>query len=145
MDVLTPEQRSRNMAAIKGKHTKPEVVVRTLVRQLGYRYSLHRKTLPGKPDIVIAAQRKAIMVNGCFWHMHRCRYGKVVPATNVAFWKNKRSGNVKRDRQKLRELRRAGWQVLTIWECWTKKPNALLTKISSFLGVAPFNTTGQNQ
>jgi DNA mismatch endonuclease, patch repair protein len=136
-DVLTREQRSRCMAAIRSKHTKPELAVRALLRQLGYRYDLHRKTLPGKPDIVIPRQRKAILVHGCFWHMHRCRYGKVVPATNAKFWQEKRLGNARRDRQKLRELRRAGWQVLTVWECWTKKPDALLKRIADFLQVAP--------
>jgi len=121
------------MAAIRGKHTKPELAVRALVRQLGYRYSLHRKALPGKPDVVISGERKAILVHGCFWHMHRCRYGKVVPATNPEFWRDKRLGNVRRDRQKLRELRGAGWQVLTVWECWTKKPDVLAKRIAEFL------------
>jgi DNA mismatch endonuclease (patch repair protein) len=135
-DVLTPEQRSRCMAAIRSKHTKPELAVRALVRQLGYRYSLHRKNLPGKPDIVISRGRKAILVHGCFWHMHTCRYGKVVPATNAEFWRGKRLGNVQRDRKKLRELRGAGWQVLTVWECWTKKPEVLLKRITAFLEVS---------
>jgi DNA mismatch endonuclease (patch repair protein) len=133
MDVLTREQRSRCMAAIRSKHTKPELAVRALVRQLGYHYKLHRKTLPGKPDIVISGQRKAILVHGCFWHMHRCRYGKVVPATNATFWESKRVGNVQRDRNKLRELRRIGWRVLTVWACELSSPQRLVTKLTRFL------------
>jgi len=125
------------MAAIRGKHTKPELAVRAVLRQLGLRYGLHQETLPGKPDIVIPRGRKAIFVHGCFWHMHRCRYGRVVPTTNAAFWKRKRLGNVKRDRKKLRELRKAGWQVLTIWECWTRDPDNLIEKVSVFLGARP--------
>ena len=132
-DVLTPQQRSRCMAAIRSKHTKPELAVRELLRRLRVRYSLHRKTLPGKPDVIIPKARKAILVHGCFWHMHRCRYGKVVPATNAAFWQKKRRGNVARDRQKLLELRRAGWGVLVVWECWTRTPERLASRVASFL------------
>lgn len=132
-DVLTREQRSRCMAAIRSKHTKPELAVRAALRHLGCKYTLHRKTLPGRPDIVISRERKAIFVHGCFWHMHRCRYGKVTPAANAAFWRKKRRSNVQRDRQKLKELRRAGWKVLTIWECWTRTPTKLATRIADFL------------
>lgn len=132
-DVLTRAQRSRCMAAIRSKHTKPELAVRVLLRKLHVRYSLHRKTLPGKPDIVLPGERKAIFVHGCFWHMHRCRYGMVVPATNRAFWQKKRHGNVARDHQKLRELRRAGWRVLVVWECWTRTPTRLARRVDDFL------------
>jgi DNA mismatch endonuclease, patch repair protein len=131
-DVPTRQQRSRCMAAIRSKHTKPEIIVRALLRQLGCRYVLHRKTLPGKPDILISGQKKVIFVHGCFWHMHRCRYGMVIPATNAAFWRKKRQGNVQRDRQKLLELRKAGWKVLTVWECWTRTPAKLAIKLADF-------------
>lgn len=132
-DVLTRQQRSQCMAAIRSKHTKPEVTVRALLRGLGVRYSLHRKTLPGKPDIVIPKAQKAILVHGCFWHMHRCRYGRVVPATNTLFWQKKRRGNVVRDHRKLLELRRAGWSALVVWECWTRTPERLATRVADFL------------
>ncbi len=132
-DVLTRQQRSRCMAAIRSKHTKPEVAVRALLRGLGVRYSLHRKTLPGKPDIVIPKARKAILVHGCFWHMHRCRYGRVVPATNAAFWRKKRLGNVKRDREAIGRLRKAGWDVLVLWECWTRTPEKVIGRLANFV------------
>lgn len=132
-DVLTREQRSRCMAAIRSKHTSPELAVRALLRQLGFHYSLHRKTLPGKPDVVIPRERKVIFVHGCFWHMHRCHYGMVTPATNAAFWREKRRGNVERDRQRLRELRKTGWSVLVVWECWTRTPRKLASRLASFL------------
>lgn len=132
-DVLTREQRSRCMAAIRSKHTRPEVAVRALLRRLGVRYSLHRKTLPGKPDIIVLGAQKAILVHGCFWHMHRCRYGKVTPATNAAFWRKKRLGNVERDRRGIVQLRRAGWKVLVVWECWTRTPARLTSRVADFL------------
>ena len=119
-DVLTKEQRHRNMANIKGKNTKPEMVVRSLVHRLGYRYRLHQKSLPGKPDLVFASRRKVIFVHGCFWHRHECRYGAVKPATNASFWETKRLSNVERDRKTRIALEQAGWQVLVIWECQTR-------------------------
>ena len=121
-DVHTPAQRSFNMSRIRAKDTRPELVVRSLVHQMGYRFRLHRKDLPGKPDLVLPGHRKVIFVHGCFWHMHRCRYGRVTPKTNAEFWQQKRMGNVERDRRNVRELRRAGWSVLVVWECWTKLP-----------------------
>ena len=86
VDVHTPEQRSHNMAAIRHKNTKPEIVVRRLLCEMGLRYRLHRNDLPGKPDIVMPGRKVAIFVHGCFFHMHKCRYGRVVPATNSEFW-----------------------------------------------------------
>ena len=124
MDVHTPEQRSRNMSAIRGKDTKPEMVVRRIVHALGYRYRLHRRGLPGVPDLVFPKLQKIINVHGCFWHMHSCRYGSVTPKSNRDFWQTKRTGNVARDRSALRRLRAGGWDVLTVWECATKNnPN----------------------
>jgi DNA mismatch endonuclease (patch repair protein) len=129
-DVHTPEQRSRNMSAIRYKNTKPEIVVRKLLCEMGLRYRLHRKDLPGKPDIVMPGRRTAIFVHGCFFHMHKCRYGRVVPATNAEFWQAKRSGNSARDRRNTRQLRKLGWNVLTIWECETKEPENLRGRLS---------------
>src|SRR6185503_18333589 len=104
VDVLTPQQRSFNMSRIRSRNTRPEMIVRSIVHGLGYRYRLHKKDLPGKPDIVLVRHRKVIDVHGCFFHMHSCRYGSVVPATNVSFWKEKRLTNVKRDKQNLSAL-----------------------------------------
>lgn len=125
------------MAAIRSKHTKPELAVRSLLRQMGFRYRLHGKNLPGKPDLVITEKRMAIFVHGCFWHMHRCRFGRVIPVTNAKFWSVKRLGNVQRDRKNLRALKSAGWRVLTLWECWTKNPEVLLRRVESFLRGNP--------
>lgn len=124
-DVHTTEQRSRNMAAIKGENTKPELRVRSLLHSLGYRFRLHRKDLPGKPDIVLPKHHLAIFVHGCFWHCHDCRYGRVVPATRPEFWAAKRGGNVARDQRMDEALKAEGWRVATIWECQTKDDAAL--------------------
>ena len=124
-DVHTPEQRSRNMAAIRGRDTKPEILVRVALHALGYRFRLHRRDLPGSPDIVLPKYRTVIFVHGCFWHSHDCRYGRVTPATRSEFWSKKRSGTVARDLKKTEELKEQSWRVLTIWECETKEPEAL--------------------
>ncbi len=132
-DVLTPEQRRRCMAAIKGKDTKPELVVRSMAHSLGYRFRLHRKDLPGKPDLVFPRLEKIILVHGCYWHTHNCRFGRVTPKTNAEFWRKKREGNVKRDHRNLAALRRGGWKVLIIWECQTHDKDRLARRIHSFL------------
>jgi DNA mismatch endonuclease, patch repair protein len=132
-DVHSPEQRSRNMAAIRGKHTKPELKVRTMLHALGYRFRLHRKDLPGTPDIILPKHRVAIFVNGCFWHRHNCGAGRVVPSTRAEFWATKRQDTVQRDKRKRRQLKAVGWNVLTIWECSTKDP----LKLEAILKALP--------
>jgi DNA mismatch endonuclease, patch repair protein len=132
-DVLTPEQRSFNMSRIKSRNTLPEMKVRRIVHRLGYRYSLHKKTLPGKPDLVLVRHRKIIEVHGCFYHMHHCKNGRAVPATNVDFWRTKRLSNVERDRRNLRALRSEGWRVMIVWECETRNPDLLEGKIKRFM------------
>ena len=132
-DVLTREQRSRNMAAIRSTNTKPEVLVRRLLHRIGYRYVLHDRRLPGRPDLVFPARRKVILVHGCFWHMHRCRYGRVVPATNASFWHEKRSGNVARDRTVVKALASQGWGVLVTWECQVRDLPSLQDRLVAFL------------
>lgn len=119
-DVHTPQQRSFNMSRIRNRNTRPEMKVRSIVHGMGYRYALHRKDLPGKPDLVFTRRRKIIFVHGCFFHMHDCPYGRVVPRTNAEFWRRKRLSNVERDRRNAAELERQGWEVLTVWECMTK-------------------------
>src|SRR5688572_12051601 len=96
-DVHTPEQRSRNMSAIQSKDTKPEMIVRRLLHTNGYRYRLHDKRLPGRPDLVFPSRKKVIFVHGCYWHMHDCKYGRVKPKSNSEFWSAKRNSNVSRD------------------------------------------------
>lgn len=133
-DVHTKEQRSFNMSRIRSKDTKPEIIVRSLVHRMGYRFRLHRKDLPGKPDLVLPRHDKVIFVHGCFWHMHRCRQGRVFPKTNAEFWQEKRTGNAERDRRNIRKLRHDGWQVLVIWECWIRDPKEkIIPRLEAFL------------
>ena len=133
VDIHTKEQRSYNMSQIKCRNTKPEMIVRSIVHRMGYRYSLHRKDLPGKPDMVLVRHGKIIFVHGCFWHMHNCCYGRVKPATRAKFWEQKRQGNIERDKRNIRKLRQQGWKVLTIWECQTRDLSKLAKKLALFL------------
>jgi DNA mismatch endonuclease (patch repair protein) len=100
---------------------------------MGYRYALHRSDLPGHPDIVLVKHKKIIFVHGCFWHMHRCRFGRVKPATNAKFWQEKRQGNVERDKRNLRKLRNAGWKVLVVWECQIRDIRKFSARLAKFL------------
>jgi len=115
-DVVDKETRSRMMSGIKGKNTKPEMVVRSFLHRQGFRFRLHSKTLPGKPDIVLPKFKTVVFVHGCFWHRHLCQQF-VWPKTRMAFWKEKLEGNVARDKRKRRTLRFLGWTVITLWEC----------------------------
>ena len=123
------------MSRIGSKNTKPEITVRRLIHAMGYRYRLHRKNLPGTPDLTFPARRKVIFVHGCFWHQHDCPRG-ARPASNTQFWNRKLDGNVRRDRKNLAALRRNGWSVLVLWECEMKEPGNLTDRIVEFLGPA---------
>lgn len=136
-DVLTPEQRSRNMRAIRSTNTRPERAVRQMLRDKGAPYRVHPAKLPGKPDLVFNKLKKAIFVHGCYWHMHRCRYGRVVAKTNATFWRQKRASNSERDRRVLRALKAEGWDVLVVWECWLKMPKKVDRKLDEFLSSPP--------
>jgi len=119
-DVVSPVKRSQMMAGIRGKNTKPELIVRRMLFASGYRFRLHRQDLPGAPDIVIPWRKVAIFVHGCFWHMHQgCRYAKL-PTTRPDFWKAKLEANVERDLRAVNELQALGWRVLCVWECSTR-------------------------
>jgi len=118
-DVVSPEIRSKMMSGIKGTNTKPEIIIRKKLHALGFRFRLHSKKLPGKPDIVLPRYTAVIFINGCFWHMHDCHLFKW-PATRTDFWQSKLTGNRKNDRLHLEELQRSGWRVLVIWECALK-------------------------
>lgn len=120
MDHLTVSERSELMSRIRGKDTKPEMLVRRLVHGMGYRYRLHTKDLPGRPDLVFRPRRKAIFVHGCFWHQHEGCSRNTIPATRRDFWRRKLDENVQRDRRNATALRENGWRVLVIWECETK-------------------------
>ena len=116
-DVMTPEQRSRCMAAIKGKDTKPELIVRKYLFSRGLRFRVQVRKLPGKPDIVLPKYKTAIFVNGCFWHGHEgCKYFRL-PKSNVEFWKEKIERNIERDKESMQALFDLGWKVVRVWEC----------------------------
>lgn len=119
-DVVDPRTRSRMMAGIQAKNTNPEVVVRKSLSGLGYRYRLHRRDLPGVPDLVMSGRRIAVFVHGCFWHSHKnCKFVKA-PKTNAEFWRAKLGKNVTRDIRSVTSLRAMGWRVLVVWECATR-------------------------
>ena len=122
-------ERSRNMSAIKSKNTKPEIAVRKLLHSMGYRFRLHRKDLPGSPDIVLPKYKTVIFVHGCFWHRHEnCKYASN-PKTRKEFWENKFKGNVKRDLEIQKNIKNIEWRSLVIWECETKNMENLRVKI----------------
>lgn len=121
------------MGRIGSKNTAPELVVRRLLHSLGYRFRLHRKDLPGTPDIVLPGRRKAIFVHGCFWHAHGCRIGRP-PKSRPEFWEPKLARNRARDEGNSRDLEEAGWDVLTVWQCETKDKAALSELLEKFLG-----------
>lgn len=132
-DRVSAERRSANMAAIRGRDTAPELFVRGILRELGVGYRLHDKTLPGRPDIVMKGRRKAIFVNGCFWHRHpRCRFS-YEPKSRIAFWSEKFAGNVARDVRNQTALHDRGWGILVIWECETADAKLLKERIAHFL------------
>ena len=122
------EQRSRNMSAIKSKNTKPEIIVRKLLHSMGYRFRLHRKDLPGSPDIVLPKYKTVIFVHGCFWHRHEnCKYAST-PKTRKEFWENKFKVNLKRDAEVQEKIKNIGWQSVVIWECEIKNQSKLKRK-----------------
>lgn len=120
-DRMTPQQRHNCMSRIRGKATKPELLVRSWLWQHGYRYRLNVESVPGKPDIVLRQYRTAIFVNGCFWHGHENCNKYTIPKSNTDFWVSKIQKNKERDKQNYKELCNAGWQVIVIWECQLKK------------------------
>lgn len=131
MDTFSKEARSEIMRRIKGKNTKPEILVRRLMHGMGYRFRLHRKDLPGKPDVVLPKYKTVVFVHGCFWHGHDCRKGTDRPSSNAEFWAEKIAKNIERDRKSLVELRKAGWDVVTVWECELKDPECVHQKLQT--------------
>jgi DNA mismatch endonuclease (patch repair protein) len=135
-DKLTPERRSENMRRINSRGTKPELAVRRLAYSLGYRYRLHRKDLPGKPDLVFGPRRKVVFVHGCFWHRHDdpvCPDGRT-PRSNEGYWLPKLARNKERDGANIGALEAAGWRVLVIWECEMRNVEALKARLVAFIG-----------
>ena len=132
-DVFTPEKRSAVMRRVKGKDTKPEMIVRQALTRLGVRYRLHRKDLPGAPDVVLPGRKLAIFVHGCFWHGHDCTRGARVPKANRDYWLGKVGRNRERDARTLAALTAMGWRVETIWECDLKDRAGLEARLQALL------------
>ncbi len=129
----TREHRSRIMRAVKSRDTKPEMLARRTIHGMGYRYRLHRKDLPGKPDLVFPSRRMAIFIHGCFWHGHDCARGARMPKSNRRYWEKKIGRNRERDSQSRNALNQDGWHVLTVWECQMKDQEALRARLRQFL------------
>ena len=140
MDTRTPEQRRRIMRSVKSRNTGPELVVRRLLHGMGYRYRLHRKDLPGRPDIALGPRRKAIFVHGCFWHGHDCPKGRL-PKSRLDYWQPKVDKNRERDRTKEEQLKSVGWSVLTIWQCETKDLETLAARLQDFVDSDEIRST----
>ncbi|MCD6459254.1 DNA mismatch endonuclease Vsr [bacterium] len=133
-DIFTKSKRSDIMSKINAKDTKPEIFMRKLIFSMGYRYRLHKKELPGKPDMVFAKHKKVIFVHGCFWHGHKDCKKATVPQTNTDFWQQKIYNNIQRDKKTYRHLKEIGWDYLLIWGCQIKKKNIpeLKTAVNDF-------------
>jgi DNA mismatch endonuclease (patch repair protein) len=121
------------MSRVRGRNTKPEILVRSLIHSMGFRFRVHRRDLPGNPDIVLPRHRKVIFVHGCFWHGHPGCLRSKRPTTNQSFWNRKLDANVERDKRFQAELASMGWKVLVIWQCETKEPDVLAYKLERFL------------
>jgi len=132
-DVFTKEKRSWIMSRIKGCDSKQEILVRSLVHRMGFRFRVHRRDLPGNPDIVLPRHRKVIFVHGCFWHGHKGCPRSKRPTSNKDFWNEKLDKNMERDKRFRKILWSMGWKVLVVWQCETRKPEKLLVKLERFL------------
>jgi DNA mismatch endonuclease (patch repair protein) len=139
---MTSPERSRIMRAVKGKNTKPELIVRKLLHAAGYRYRLHRADLPGKPDMVFPGRRKAVFVHGCFWHGHDCKRGARAPKENADYWRTKIARNKERDCTNRLALESCGWSLIVVWECELADLPAVKDRLATFLN-SPMQTAGQ--
>jgi DNA mismatch endonuclease, patch repair protein len=139
LDTVSKSVRSRMMSAVKNRNTSPELRVRSLAHRLGYRFRLHGKDLPGRPDLVFRSRRKAVFVHGCFWHQHaapKCPGGRA-PKSNLRYWAPKLAKNVMRDRRNLAALKALKWKALVVWECETRNEVRLAKRLIRFLGPRP--------
>ncbi|MGD9664281.1 MAG: very short patch repair endonuclease [Novosphingobium sp.] len=133
MNKEPTELRSRTMRAVKSRNTSPEIALRRLLHGAGYRFRLHRKDLPGSPDVVLPGRKSVIFMHGCFWHGHDCARGARQPKTNAGYWRAKISRNVERDAANITALHDAGWRVAVVWECELKDQITLVAKLNRFL------------
>jgi DNA mismatch endonuclease (patch repair protein) len=132
-DVYSKKKRSWIMSQVRDRDTEPELLVRSLIHGMGYRFRLHVRDLPGNPDIVLPRHEKVVFVHGCFWHGHKGCKRAARPSANKKFWEKKLSGNVERDKKKVRELRKLGWKVLVVWQCELRNLDKLTAKLERFL------------
>ena len=135
MDTVTPDVRSRIMASIRGKDTAPEMAVRRRAHAMGFRFRLHRRDLPGSPDLVFPRLRLCLFVHGCFWHRHAGCRAATIPRSNAAFWEAKFDRNVERDTRSTALLRQAGWNVEIVWGCDALRPDRLTARLEEILPV----------
>ena len=133
VDNLSPADRGRLMGRVRSKDTKPELAVRRIAHRLGYRFRLHRRDLPGSPDLVFPSRKKVIFVHGCYCHRHNCKKA-TTPRTNVNFWQKKFVDNVARDMRNMNDLAEKGWDALVVWQCETERVDSLGEKMVDFLG-----------
>jgi len=133
MDTRTPQKRSEIMSAVRTKDTGPELSARKVLYALGYRYRLHRKGLPGRPDIVFPRLLKVVFIHGCFWHRHGCSKGRL-PKSRLDYWRPKIVGNRRRDARNIASLKQLGWKPFVVWQCELKNSKALVRRLRTFLG-----------
>lgn len=131
-DHVPPERRSFIMSSVRSRDTKPELAVRRTLHNMGYRYRLHRRDLPGRPDLVFPSRKKVIFVHGCFWHGHGCRWGRL-PKSKLDYWQPKIEANRARDRKNLEDLRAAGWSAFVVWQCELREFETTMARIVDFL------------
>ena len=136
MDKITPQRRSMNMSQIRSFDTSPEMAVRQMVHSMGFRYRIHARHLPGKPDMVLSRLRKIIDVRGCFWHQHKGCIDSHIPKSNITYWGPKLVQNVRRDRTNEKKLKADGWMTLTLWECELREPEQVRRRLVAFLRSA---------
>ena len=141
VQLKSPEALSAHMRTIRKTDTKPELAVRRLTHAMGYRYRLHRRDLPGTPDLVFPSRRKVIFVHGCFWHRHDCPLGRKHPSANPDYWTPKLARNAARDIENQRRLAALGWEHLIVWECEVRESAVLAARITAFLGPSPARPT----
>ena len=134
MDTVSRRERSRIMSLVRSANTKPEIAIRRMLHAMGYRYRLHRRDLPGNPDLVFPSRRKIVFVNGCFWHQHPCTRGSRIPASRRDYWVRKLRRNRKRDAVNLKTLMGMGWSPIVVWECQLKNPSRVARRLRVHLG-----------
>lgn len=142
-DIVNSSTRSSMMSGIKAKNTKPEMTVRSALFACGYRFRLHRKDLPGNPDVVLTRHKTIVLIHGCFWHLHRnCKFAKI-PSTRTEFWKTKLANNARRDEIAIQKLIEQGWRVLTVWECYLKATSKETLKAKLKEWISGTETSGE--